>query len=120
MTHASVNSTEKRLHFGGINFVKDFSLSKSGRISFFKKKVMHIQGVVVKHSCSKGTIIFNKKKHPIYLLHKSKSFVNICISCKESNSTANEGKRQFNISIIYYLNIVPIVNDSFWQNYKKI
>ena len=35
---------------------------------------------------------------------------------KESNSTANEGKRQFNRSIIYYLNIVPIVNDSFWNS----
>ena len=34
---------------------------------------------------------------------------------KESNSTANEGKRQFNRSIIYFLNIVPIVNDSFWK-----
>ena len=30
-----ISSTEKRLHFGGINFAKDFSLSKSGRISFF-------------------------------------------------------------------------------------
>ena len=35
------------------------------------------------------------------------------VTSKESNSTANEGKRQFNRSNIYYLNIVPIVNDSF-------
>ena len=33
--------------------------------------------------------------------------------CKESYSTANEGKRQFNRFIIYYLNIVSMVNDSF-------
>ena len=33
---------------------------------------------------------------------------------KESNSTANESKRHYNRSIIYYLNIAPIVNDSFW------
>ena len=40
---------------------------------------------------------------------------------KESNSTANESKWQFNRSIIYYLNVVPIVNDSFWMlNYKKV
>ena len=39
---------------------------------------------------------------------------------KESNSTANEGKRQFNRSIIYYLNIVPIVNDSFWNSSKPL
>ena len=38
---------------------------------------------------------------------------------KESNSTAIEGKRQFNRSIIYYLKIVPIVNDSFWGKKKK-
>ena len=38
---------------------------------------------------------------------------------KESNSTANESKRQFNRSIIYYLNIVPIVNDSFWEKKRK-
>ena len=38
---------------------------------------------------------------------------------KESNSTANEGKWQFNRSIIYYVNIVPIVNDSFWNSSKK-
>ena len=38
---------------------------------------------------------------------------------KESYSTANEGKRQFNRSIIYYLNIVPIVNDSFWNSFWK-
>ena len=38
----------------------------------------------------------------------------LCAS-KDSYSTANEGKRQFNRSIIYYLNIVSIVNDSFWQ-----
>ena len=38
---------------------------------------------------------------------------------KESNSTANESKRQFNRSIIYYLNIVPIVNDSFWNSFWK-
>ena len=37
----------------------------------------------------------------------------ISVIIKESNSTANESKRQFNRSIIYYLNIVPIVNDSF-------
>ena len=36
---------------------------------------------------------------------------------KESNSTANESKQQFNRSIIYYLNIVPIVNDSFWNSF---
>ena len=40
------------------------------------------------------------------------------VTSKESNSTANEGKRQFNRSIIYYLNIVPIVNDSFWNSSK--
>ena len=39
---------------------------------------------------------------------------------KESYSTANEGKRQFNRLIIYYLNIVPMVNDSFCRvNEKK-
>ena len=38
---------------------------------------------------------------------------------KESNSTANEGKRHYNRSIIYYLNIAPIVNDSFWKSSKK-
>ena len=38
---------------------------------------------------------------------------------KESNSTANESKWQFNRSIIYYLNIVPIVNDSFWNKKNK-
>ena len=38
---------------------------------------------------------------------------------KESNSTANEGKRHFNRFIIYYLNIVPILNDSFWNSSKK-
>ena len=38
---------------------------------------------------------------------------------KESNSTANESKWQFNRSIIYYLNIVPIVNDSFWNSFWK-
>ena len=38
---------------------------------------------------------------------------------KESNSTANEGKRQFNRFIIYYLNIVPIVNDSSKPLKKK-
>ena len=38
---------------------------------------------------------------------------------KESNSTANGSKRQFNRSIIYYLNIVPIVNDSFWNSSKN-
>ena len=38
---------------------------------------------------------------------------------KESNSRANEGKRQFNRSIIYYLKIVPIVNDSFLKFKKK-
>ena len=38
---------------------------------------------------------------------------------KESNSTANESKQQFNRSIIYYLNFVPIVNDSFWKFKKK-
>ena len=38
---------------------------------------------------------------------------------KESYSTANEGKRQFNRSIIYYLKIVPIVNDSFLKFKKK-
>ena len=43
---------------------------------------------------------------------------NIPIS-KESNSTANESKRQFNRSIIYYLNIVPVVNDSFWNSSKN-
>ena len=34
---------------------------------------------------------------------------------KESYSTANESKRQFNRFIIYYLNIVPMVNDNFWR-----
>ena len=34
---------------------------------------------------------------------------------KESNSTANEGKWQFNRFIIYYLNIVPMANDNFWK-----
>ena len=38
---------------------------------------------------------------------------------KESNSTANKSKRQFNRSIIYYLNIVPIVNDSLKKKEKK-
>ena len=38
---------------------------------------------------------------------------------KESNSTANESKRHYNRSIIYYLNIAPIVNDSFWNSSKK-
>ena len=38
---------------------------------------------------------------------------------KESSSTTNEGKRQFNRSIVYFLNIVPIVNDSFWKFKKK-
>ena len=43
------------------------------------------------------------------------------VRTKESNSTANESKRQFNRSIIYYLNIAPIVNDSFWKfNEEKI
>ena len=37
---------------------------------------------------------------------------------KESNSTANESKRQYNRSIIYYLNIASIVNDSFFQKKK--
>ena len=41
------------------------------------------------------------------------------VNTKESNSTANESKQQFNRSIIYYLNIVPIVNDSFWGKKKK-
>ena len=41
------------------------------------------------------------------------------LETKESNSTANESKRQFNRSIIYYLNIVPVVNDSFWNSSKK-
>ena len=41
--------------------------------------------------------------------------------CKESYSTANESKWQFNRSITYYLNVVPIVNDSFWMlKYKKV
>ena len=43
----------------------------------------------------------------------------MCIISKESNSTANESKRQFNRSIIYYLNIVPVVNDSFWNSSKN-
>ena len=38
---------------------------------------------------------------------------------KESNSTANESKRHYNRSIIYYLSIAPIVNDSFWNSSKK-
>ena len=38
---------------------------------------------------------------------------------KESNSTANESKRHYNRSIIYYLNIAPIVNDSFWNSSKR-
>ena len=38
---------------------------------------------------------------------------------KESNSTANESKQHYNRSIIYYLNIAPIVNDSFWNSSKK-
>ena len=41
------------------------------------------------------------------------------LTIKESNSTANESKRQYNRSIIYYLNIAPIVNDSFWISSKK-
>ena len=38
---------------------------------------------------------------------------------KESNSTANESKWQYNRSIIYSLNIVSIVNDSFWNKKKQ-
>ena len=45
---------------------------------------------------------------------------NPMVTAKESNSTANESKRQFNRSIIYYLNIVPIVNDSFWKFKKNV
>ena len=41
------------------------------------------------------------------------------VKTKESNSTANESKRHYNRSIIYYLNIAPIVNDSFWNSSKK-
>ena len=37
---------------------------------------------------------------------------------KDSYSTANEDKRQFNRFIIYCLNIVPMVNDSFWAKKK--
>ena len=42
--------------------------------------------------------------------------LSIYIDAKESNSTANESKRHYNRSIIYYLNIAPIVNDSFWNS----
>ena len=41
------------------------------------------------------------------------------LSTKESNSTANESKWQYNRSIIYSLNIVSIVNDSFWNKKKQ-
>ena len=69
----NISSTEQRLHFGGINFVKDFSLSKSGRISFFYKKVLHTRR-------SSKTLLQQRnynfqQKNPIYLLHKSKLFV---------------------------------------------
>ena len=37
------------------------------------------------------------------------------IIIKESYSTTNESKRQYNRFIIYYLNFVPIVNDSFLE-----
>ena len=38
---------------------------------------------------------------------------------KDSYSAANESKRQFNRFIIYCLNIVPMVNDSFSAKKKK-
>ena len=45
--------------------------------------------------------------------------IHSAIVAKESNSTANESKWQYNRSIIYSLNIVSIVNDSFWKFKKK-
>ena len=51
-------------------------------------------------------------------MHSSYKNISSKVLVKESNSAANEGKRQFNRSIIYYLNIVLIVNDSFWNSPK--
>ena len=48
-----------------------FTISRN---SLFWGSFYHGLSVVVKHCCSKGTIIFNKKT-PIYLLHKSKLFM---------------------------------------------
>ena len=52
-------------------------------------------------------------------LNKLFNFLTQILESKESNSTANESKRHYNRSIIYYLNIAPIVNDSFWNSSKK-
>ena len=52
----------------------------------------------------------------IEMIEFTVSLRSYCVT-KESNSIANESKRHFNRSIIYYLNIVPIVNDSFWNSF---
>ena len=53
----------------------------------------------------------------------SSRLINNATIIKDSYSTANESKRQFNRFIIYCLNIVPMVNDSFckskWEKINK-
>ena len=68
----------------------------------------------------------NSPKNFIIYIYIATSWFRDVVICKwsplikESYSTANEGKRQFNRLIIYYLNIVPMVNDSFCRvNEKK-
>ena len=51
------------------------------------------------------------------LKNEQRKAIVLLVSDKESNSTANEGKRKFNRSIIYYLNIVPIVKMTVFGNF---
>ena len=53
------------------------------------------------------------------MIYLSTELLLFVVVSKESNSTANESKRHYNRSIIYYLNIVPVVNDSFWNSSKN-